>query len=149
MTTYDHLQPLTTTYNHLRLVCLSHTLLGPIHLGWELTIQFVLPHSAQRKDLPYPKGMKDGPKSGCIFSLPASQPTAYLTIYLKWNISATTDRIFPNIKLKLKEPNRNWKLPIMKTTYTGRWPQNIKTGISQQPLIGSSSNFKLYVLGPV
>jgi hypothetical protein len=36
----------------------------------------------------------------------------------------------------------------MKMAFTGRQPQNIKTGISQQPLIGSSSNFKLKVLGP-
>ena len=31
----------------------------------------------------------------------------------------------------------------MKTTSNGRRPQNIKSGISQQPLIGSYSNFKL------
>ena len=35
----------------------------------------------------------------------------------------------------------------MKTTSDGRWPQNIKSGISQQPLIGSSSNFKLKLRG--
>jgi hypothetical protein len=28
----------------------------------------ILPHSARRKNLSYPKGMKDGPKSGCIFA---------------------------------------------------------------------------------
>ena len=31
----------------------------------------------------------------------------------------------------------------MEMTSNGRQPQNIKSGISQQPLIGSSSNFKL------
>ena len=31
----------------------------------------------------------------------------------------------------------------IKTTSNGRRPQNIKSGISQQPLIGSHSNFKL------
>ena len=36
----------------------------------------------------------------------------------------------------------------MKTTSNGRWPQNIKRWISQQPLIGSSSNFKLKLRGP-
>ena len=30
----------------------------------------------------------------------------------------------------------------MKTTSNGTWPQNIKSGISQQPLIGSYFNFK-------
>ena len=35
----------------------------------------------------------------------------------------------------------------MKTTSNGRWPQNIKSWISQQPLIGSSSNFKLKLRG--
>ena len=36
----------------------------------------------------------------------------------------------------------------MKTTSNGRRPQNIKSWISQQPLIGSSSNFKLKLRGP-
>ena len=36
----------------------------------------------------------------------------------------------------------------MKTTSNRRQPQNIKSGISQQPLIGSSSNFKLKLRGP-
>jgi hypothetical protein len=35
----------------------------------------------------------------------------------------------------------------MKTTSDGRRPQNIKSGIFQQPLIGSSSNFKLKLRG--
>ena len=33
-------------------------------------------------------------------------------------------------------------------TSNGRRTQNIKSGISQQPLIGSSSNFKLKLIGP-
>jgi hypothetical protein len=37
---------------------------------------------------------------------------------------------------------------MLKMTFTGRQPQNIKTGISQQPLIGSSLNFKFKALGP-
>jgi hypothetical protein len=36
----------------------------------------------------------------------------------------------------------------MKTTSNGRWPQNIKSWLSHQPLIGSSSNFKLILRGP-
>jgi hypothetical protein len=36
----------------------------------------------------------------------------------------------------------------MKTTYNGRRPQNIKSWISQQPLNGTSSNFKLKFRGP-
>jgi hypothetical protein len=36
----------------------------------------------------------------------------------------------------------------MKTTSDGRQPQNSKRGISQQPMIGSSSNFKLKLRGP-
>jgi hypothetical protein len=36
----------------------------------------------------------------------------------------------------------------MKTTSNGRWPQNIKRWISRQPLLGSSSNFKLKLRGP-
>jgi hypothetical protein len=35
-----------------------------------------------------------------------------------------------------------------KTTLDGRRPQNIKSGISQQPMIRSSSNFKLKPRGP-
>jgi hypothetical protein len=34
----------------------------------------------------------------------------------------------------------------MKTASKGRKPQNIINGISQQPLIGSYSNFKLHIL---
>ena len=36
----------------------------------------------------------------------------------------------------------------MKTTSNGRLPQNIKSWISQHPLIGSSSNFILKLRGP-
>ena len=36
----------------------------------------------------------------------------------------------------------------MKTTSNGRRPQNIKSWISQQPLIGSFSNLKLTLRGP-
>ena len=33
-------------------------------------------------------------------------------------------------------------------TFYGRWPQNIKIGIFQLPLIGSSSNFNHKLMGP-
>jgi hypothetical protein len=36
----------------------------------------------------------------------------------------------------------------MKTTSNGRQPQNVKSWISQQPLIGASSNFNLKLRGP-
>ena len=36
----------------------------------------------------------------------------------------------------------------MKTTSNGRPPQNIKSGISQQPLIGSYPNFELRLKRP-
>jgi hypothetical protein len=38
-------------------------------------------------------------------------------------------------------------LPETKTTSNGRRPQNIKDGISHQPLFRSSSNFKLKLMG--
>jgi hypothetical protein len=37
----------------------------------------------------------------------------------------------------------------MKTTSNGRQPPKIKSGISQQPLIRSSSNFKLKLRGQI
>ena len=37
----------------------------------------------------------------------ASQPTTYLTKYSKWNISATTDRIFLKFQLKLMGPTQH------------------------------------------
>jgi hypothetical protein len=36
----------------------------------------------------------------------------------------------------------------MKMTFNGRQPQNIKSGISQQPFIGSYLNLKLYLRRP-
>jgi hypothetical protein len=53
--------------------------------------------------------------------------------YPKWNISATADWIFIKFYTKAQgtKPNK------MKTTSNGRWPQNIKSWISQQQLIGS------------
>ena len=47
----------------------------------------------------------------------------------------------------LRELNQNHMLE-RKTTTNGRQPQNIKSWISQQPLIGSFSNFKLKLRGP-
>jgi hypothetical protein len=34
----------------------------------------------------------------------------------------------------------------MKTTFNGRQPQNMKSGISQQPLVGTYSNLKLELM---
>jgi hypothetical protein len=39
-----------------------------------------------------------------------------------------------NLKLDFREPNRNSILLEIKTTFNGKRPQNIKSGISQQPL---------------
>ena len=36
----------------------------------------------------------------------------------------------------------------MMTTSKGRWPQIIKSGITQQPMIKSSSNFKIILRKP-
>jgi hypothetical protein len=52
------------------------------------------------------------------------------------------------LKLKHRRPNGNINLLEMKRTANGRQPQNIHSGISQQPLIGSSSNLKLKLRGP-
>jgi hypothetical protein len=45
-------------------------------------------------------------------------------------------------------PNQNKMLLENKRTSDGRWHQNIKSGISQQPLMGSSSNLKLKLREP-
>ena len=47
-----------------------------------------------------------------------------------------------NFKPKHRLPNYILQIFTLKTTYNGRRPQNIKSGISQQQLIGSYSNFK-------
>ena len=47
------------------------------------------------------------------------------------------------LNLSLDDQTIFFKIFKMKTTSNGRRPQNIKSGISQQPLIGSYSNFKL------
>jgi hypothetical protein len=44
-------------------------------------------------------------------------------------------RLDPNFKLRLRQPKQSVRILQMKTTYYGRRPQNIKSGISQQPLI--------------
>ena len=44
--------------------------------------------------------------------------------------------------------NPNEKLLYLKTTLNGRRPKNIKSGISQQVVITSSSNCKLKILAP-
>ena len=55
--------------------------------------------------------------------------------YLDWNISASTYLIILKLKLKLRGPNNILQISQMKTNSNGRQPQNIKSGISQQPLI--------------
>ena len=68
--------------------------------------------------------------------------------YQNLNISATTNWIILNFKLKLRRPNNILQILKMKSSSNGRWPQNIKSGISQQLLIGSYSNFKLQLRWP-
>ena len=41
------------------------------------------------------------------------------------------------------------RMLLMKTTSNWKLPQNMKSWICQQPLIGCSSNFKLYLRGPI
>ena len=61
-----------------------------------------------------------------------------------WNISANTVMIFPKyLKHQLRWLNQILQMLQLKTTFDGRRPQNIKTGISEQPLTRSYKNFKL------
>ena len=71
-----------------------------------------------------------GPQSGTIIWIVTRPPT---------HPSHHRSLKFVLISLKILE---------MKTTYNVRQPQNIKSWISQQPLFGSSSNFKLNLRGP-
>ena len=48
----------------------------------------------------------------------------------------------------LKSENQDWQLLIMKMNTNGRGPKNYKIGISQQPLVWTSSNLKLKLRGP-
>ena len=50
---------------------------------------------------------------------------------------------YPNFKLRLRWPKQSVRILQMNTTSYGRRPQNIKSGIYQQPLIESYSNLKL------
>jgi hypothetical protein len=53
------------------------------------------------------------------------------------------------LNLSLEDQTEIKKIIVeMKTTSNGRRPQNIKSWISQQPLIRSSSNFKLMLRRP-
>ena len=47
------------------------------------------------------------------------------------------------LKLSLDDQTKCLLIFKMKTTSYGRQPQNIKSGISQLPLMGSYSNFKI------
>jgi hypothetical protein len=64
--------------------------------------------------------------------------------YEKKNISATTGQIL----LKVMVSNQSAQSYEMKTTSKIRLPQNKKSGISQQPLVGFFSNLKLRLFGP-
>ena len=55
--------------------------------------------------------------------------------------------LLQTLNLNLGDQSKMKKLLEMKTTSKERCPQNIKSRI-QQPLIGSSSNFKLKPMGP-
>ena len=66
----------------------------------------------------------------------------------KLNISASTDRIFLKFQTVAQGTKSKLEMLEMKMTSNGRWPQNIKSWISPQPLIESSSNFKLRLRGP-
>ena len=46
------------------------------------------------------------------------------------------------VKKGLNEDDLQWKM-----TCNGRWPQNMKIWVSQQPLFGSISNFKHKLMG--
>ena len=55
----------------------------------------------------------------------------------------------PNLNCRpteLKWPNQTVQMFQMKMTSNGRWPQNIKSGIYQQPLVGPYLNLKLKLM---
>ena len=87
--------------------------------------------------------LQDEPQSGIIFW----RVTRSIALVCESPFSATTHRIFLSFKLRLRGKPK-LKILEMKTTSNGRWPQNIKNCISQQPLFGYSSNFKLKLWGP-
>ena len=72
--------------------------------------------------------------------------------YEKWNISATTGRIllkFETESIGIKSERTkvsNEDNLKRKTTSNGRQPQNLKSGISQQPLVGSYSHSNLKLI---
>ena len=59
------------------------------------------------------------------------------------NVEYLSNRLLDHTQLRLRWPKQIVQILKMKTTSHGRLPQNIKSGISQQPLIGSYSNLKL------
>ena len=73
--------------------------------------------------------------------------------YEKWNISATSVRILLKFESEAIGINSectkvsNQDDLNQKTTSNGRQPQNLKSGISQQPLVGSYSNSNLKLIG--
>ena len=66
--------------------------------------------------------------------------------YEKWNISSTTGWILLKFETEAMGSNQSVQRYQMKTTSSGRRPQNMESGISQQPLVGSYSNLKLKLI---
>ena len=66
--------------------------------------------------------------------------------YEKWNISTTTGRILLKFETEAMGSNQSVQRYQMKTTSSGRRPQNMESGISQQPLVRSYSNLKLELI---
>ena len=67
--------------------------------------------------------------------------------YETWNISRTTGRILLKFENEYMGSNFSVQRYQMKMTSSGRQPQNMESGISQQPLVGSYSNLKLKLIG--
>ena len=65
--------------------------------------------------------------------------------YKRWNISATIDQISIKFKFQLRKPNQN---KTFLKIFQWRTPQDIKIGISQEPLIRFPSNFELKLRKP-
>ena len=96
----------------------------------------ILPHSARRKDLSYPKGIEGWAEESVLYSSVTSQPASHPDRLTSKNIlNGITHQPMvessSNFKLKLREPNQNLPLLVlsilqMKTTSNGRRPQNIK-----------------------
>ena len=65
-----------------------------------------------------------------------------------WNISATTGQILPKFQTEAYLTKPNITHDENEMTSNGRQPQNIESGVSKQPLIGSSSDVEFKLRGP-